>query len=194
MSSVRTSFSFYSSPLDLLQQAIAAAERLTKRRFVLSLRRKEEETSIEIRLFNKNLFHLFGFHKIKELSPYLKGMSKRAAYAKTLQDKNLLARVAVSPCFDDIEGRLICICLFDKVLAGEKTKAFECTEQLGYLRSDIQFDYLLMATISGHRLFYFVRSVNKDKTKGVLVSLFIDDRRPYHKSLKPWEVSSIDEI
>ena len=51
MNNVKSSFSFYSSPLDLLRQAIAAAERLTKRRYRLLLRRKEEERSIEIRLY-----------------------------------------------------------------------------------------------------------------------------------------------
>ena len=142
MNNVKDSFSFYSSPLDLLRQAIAAAERLTKRRYRLLLRRKEEERNIEIRLYPQNLYHLFGFHKVKELSPYFIDMNKRAAYAKTLQEERLLARIALSPYFDDIERRLICLCLFDKILEEKKIKVYEYKEQGAYSRSNIAFDYL----------------------------------------------------
>ena len=191
MSNVKSSFSFYSSPLDLLRQAIAAAERLTKRRYKLLLRRKEEERGIEICLYPQNLYHLFGFHKVKELSPYFVDMNKRAAYAKTLQDERLLARIALSPSFDDIEKRLICICLFDDALKNTGTKAYEFMNQGGYLKTNIAFDYLLTAKAHGHTLFYFIRLIGQNQNKGILVSLFIDDRHPYYKGNKPWEIVSI---
>ena len=184
MSSVRDSFPFYSSP-------IAAAERLTKRRYRLLLRRKDEEKDIELRIFSKNLFHILGFHKVRELSPYFNGMSKRAAYGKTLQDEHLLARVALSPNFDDIEGRLICLCLLEEALEDAGTKAYEHMSQSGYLKSNIGFDYLLTTKKHGHTLFYFIRLIDQKQNKGVLVSLFIDDRHPYYQGHRPWEIAEV---
>lgn len=166
MNSVKDSFSFYSSPLDLLRQAIAAAERLTKRRYKLLLCRDGERREIELCFYEHVFFHLLGFHKIKELHPFVSRLNKKIAYAKTVTDNSLLARIALSPSFEQIEGRLICACLLENALKNEKIELYQRVRQKGYLKSEIDFDYLLVSHAFRHTWLLFLENGHEKSIKG----------------------------
>ena len=191
MEGVRDSFSFYGTPLDLLRQAIASIRALSGTKYRFSLRRKDEHKDIVVRFFNPNFFHLFGFHKVKELLPYLESRSKSNAFIKITNDQNLLARVALSPSFEDIEGRLVCICSLRELLESAEVRIYERPQERKPARTNIPFDYLAMAKKNGNIMYFFLKMLSPNREDAVLISLFVDNRSQFHLGQNEWKVVSI---
>ena len=174
--------------MDLLEQSIAAAKALMKTRYVLHIRRGTEDKTLNLRFYKRSFYHLFGFHKIKEISVLFEKKKKSVAFQTIRKNKALLETITSSNSFAQIESRLVCICLFQKVLAGSM-EVYRKTDEPTCVHTTINFSFLLTSVIGDSRLFYFFAS--GICSEYIPISLFVENHLPYHADLQKWEITHI---
>ena len=175
--------------MDLLEQAIAAAKELMKARYVLHIQRGTENKTIYLKFYKRAFYHLFGFHKIKEIDTLFAKKRKSIAFRAISSNNKLLEAITRSSSFKQIESRLVCLCLFEKVMGMENVELFKKLGTIGTIPTLIAFDYLLSVTYGNNRLFYFF--VKENESECAPISLFIDNRLSYEIKHQRWDVIRI---
>ena len=175
--------------MDLLEQAIAAAKELMKARYVLHIQRGTESKTLNLRFYKRSFYHLFGFHKIKEIESLFLQKRKNASFQAISKNRKLLQVIVASPIFDQIEGRMVCVCLFDEMLKTDETMVFRNAGKAQTFKTLIPFDILLKSTFGEYHFYSFWKTDNDIDFRPV--SLFIDDSRLYEENQQAWKLAKV---
>lgn len=193
-------FSFYSmTNRELLDQAIAACERLKNTEYHITIGKNNNETQIILSFPTDSFHHIIGFHKTKDVNfLHSDDRSRERIYKTVLNNTNNIRDAIASSIFiDKMIPRLTTIIKLEELLDNNKETYYSKSNYYSDFK-DIDYDFVFHVKDEDFFMsFYFIKETGTSgQDKYVMVSTFEKEeprghcRRP-HTLLKKTKVNKV---
>ncbi|MBQ8416719.1 MAG: hypothetical protein IJX13_07495 [Clostridia bacterium] len=172
----------------LYQTAIFYKENLANRRFKITIRRKDEEQSIELLFLPCHFYHLAGLHKLTDL-PFLKRSSENI-YREILSQKISCSDIQKSEHINEMSDRLI---HHEEMFNLLNANSLYFKSLHGHFKS-ISADCVLTNTITANERYSFLFMKRSESVYFPCSFFTRNEQKEYTKEGTKWTVLSITEI
>ena len=160
---------------DLLDQAIAACERLKNTEYQITIGKNNNETQIVLSFPTDSFHHIIGFHKAKDVN-FLHGddRSRERIYETALNNtNNIRDAIANSAFIDKMIPRLNAIIKLEELLGNNKETYYSKSNYYSDFK-DIDYDFVFHVKDENFFMsFYFIKETRTTRQdRYVMVSTF----------------------